>query len=213
MVNFASAYQRHRVEAHLHAVRQGPGEILRALISRFTKVRGTIPHISDASIISAFRHGVRDEKMLEKLATRDVDDVTTLLALANKCARAAEGRAWHTAPQVEVTKMGDSDVVTQGGSRKKKKSKNHDHKKPGSLFQLLPPPLGARASATSAHGPRVTAVIRAQCTPRAATEPPTAVRLSNSHGASASGASCPSRMARRPTTDQARMELTRKPWL
>jgi hypothetical protein len=130
VANFASAYQRHGVEAHLHAVRQEPGETLRAFISRFTKVRGTIPRISDASIISAFRQGVRDEKMLEKLATRDVDDVTALLALADKCARAAEGRAWHSAPQVEVTKTCDSDVVTQGGGRKKKKSKNHGHEKP-----------------------------------------------------------------------------------
>jgi hypothetical protein len=56
------------VEAHLHAVRQKPGETLWAFISRFTKVRGTIPRISDASIITAFRQGVRDEKMLEKLA-------------------------------------------------------------------------------------------------------------------------------------------------
>jgi hypothetical protein len=55
--NFASAYQRHGVEAHLHAVRQEPGETLRAFISRFTKVRGTIPRISDASIITAFRQG------------------------------------------------------------------------------------------------------------------------------------------------------------
>jgi hypothetical protein len=55
--NFASAYQRHGVEAHLHAVRQEPGETLRASISRFTKVRGTIPHISDASIITAFCKG------------------------------------------------------------------------------------------------------------------------------------------------------------
>jgi hypothetical protein len=130
MANFASAYQRHGVEAHLHAVRQEPGETLRTFISRFTKVGGTIPRISDASIIFAFRQGVRDEKMLEKLATRDVDDVTTLLALADKCARATEGRAWHSAPQVEVTKTGDLDVVTQGGSRKKKKSKNHGHEKP-----------------------------------------------------------------------------------
>jgi hypothetical protein len=53
--NFASAYQQHGVEAHLHAVRQEPGETLRAFISRFTKVRGTIPRISDASIITAFR--------------------------------------------------------------------------------------------------------------------------------------------------------------
>jgi hypothetical protein len=71
-VNFASAYQQHGVEAHLHAVRQEPGETLRAFISCFTKVWGTIPRISDASIITAFCQGVRDEKMLEKLATHDV---------------------------------------------------------------------------------------------------------------------------------------------
>jgi hypothetical protein len=55
IANFASAYQQHGVEAHLHAVRQEPGETLRAFISRYTRVRGTIPHISDASIITAFR--------------------------------------------------------------------------------------------------------------------------------------------------------------
>jgi hypothetical protein len=55
VVNFASAYQQHGVEAHLHAVRQEPRETLRKFISRFTKVRGTIPRISDASIIMAFR--------------------------------------------------------------------------------------------------------------------------------------------------------------
>jgi hypothetical protein len=35
VVNFASAYQQHGVEAHLHAVRQEPGETLRKFISRF----------------------------------------------------------------------------------------------------------------------------------------------------------------------------------
>jgi hypothetical protein len=97
VANFASAYQQHGVEAHLHAVRQEPGETLRKFISRFTKVRGTIPHISDASIITTFRQGVRDKKMLEKLATHDVETVPMLFTLADKCARAAEGRAWHSA--------------------------------------------------------------------------------------------------------------------
>jgi len=87
------------VEAHLHAVRQKPGETLRAFISHFTKVRGTIPRISDPSIITAFRQGVRDEKMLEKLVTHEVQSVTTLFSLADKCARATKGRAWHSAPQ------------------------------------------------------------------------------------------------------------------
>jgi hypothetical protein len=104
--NFASAYQQHGVEAHLHAVRQEPGETLQTFISRFTKVRGTIPRISDASIITAFRQGVCDEKMLEKLATHDVKIVSTLFALADKCARAAEGRAWHSAPLIGEAQTG-----------------------------------------------------------------------------------------------------------
>ena len=121
--NFVSAYQQHGVEAHLHAVRQKPGETLRAFISRFTKVRGTIPRISDASIITAFRQGVRDEKMLEKLATHEVESVTTLFSLADKCARAAEGRAWHSAPQDGDAKAGGPAATAQD-SGKKKKNKN-----------------------------------------------------------------------------------------
>jgi hypothetical protein len=110
------------VEAHLHVVRQESGETLRAFISRFTKVRGTIPRISDVSIITAFRQGVRDEKMLEKLATHDIETVTTLFTLADKCARAAEGRAWHSAPQTGVTQMGGSGVATQGGGRRRRRT-------------------------------------------------------------------------------------------
>jgi hypothetical protein len=124
--NFASAYQQHGVEAHLHVVRQEPGETLRAFIARFTKVCGTIPCVSDASIITAFRQGVRDEKMLEKLATHDMETITTLFALADKCVRAAEGHAWHPAPQTGVTQMGGSGAITQGGNKKKKKNRGHE---------------------------------------------------------------------------------------
>jgi hypothetical protein len=127
VANFTSAYQQHGVEAHLHAVRQEPEETLRKFISRFTKVRGTIPRISDASIITAFRQGVRDEKMLEKLATHDVETVPTLFALADKCARAAEGRALHSAPQTGAAQSGGSGAVPRDG--KKKKKKDHDYQK------------------------------------------------------------------------------------
>jgi hypothetical protein len=104
------------MEAHLHAVRQEPGETMRKFISRFTKVRGTIPRISDASIITAFRQGVRD-----------VETVPTLFALADKCARAAEGRAWHLAPQTGAAQSGGSGAVLWDG--KKKKKKDHDYQK------------------------------------------------------------------------------------
>jgi hypothetical protein len=100
-----------------------------------TKVRGTIPRIFDASIITAFRQGVRDEKMLEKLATHDVETVTTLFALADKCARATEGRAWHSAPQTGVTHTGGSGAVAQDG--KKKKKKNCGHERPPSAAPVI----------------------------------------------------------------------------
>jgi hypothetical protein len=144
VANFASAYQQHGVEAHLHAVRQEPGETLWKFISHFTKVRGTIPRISDASIITAFRQGVRDEKMLEKLATHDVEAVPTLFALADKCARAAEGRAWHSAPQTGAAQSGGSGAVPWDGKKKKKDS---DYQKPRSTALVV-------AAATGGQGDR-----------------------------------------------------------
>jgi hypothetical protein len=140
--NFASAYQQHGVEAHLHAMRQEPGETLRTFISRFTKVRGTIPPISDASIITAFRQGVRDEKMLEKLATHDVETVSTLFALADKCAKATKGRAWHSAPQTGAVQVGGSGAVPRDDKKKKKKSRGHE--RPQSTVLVVTAATGGR---------------------------------------------------------------------
>jgi hypothetical protein len=142
VANFASAYQQHGVEAHLHAMRQELGETLRKFISRFTKVRGTIPRISDASIITAFRQGVRDEKMLEKLATHDVETVPTLFALADKCARAAKGRAWHSAPQTVAAQSGGSGAVSR--DEKKKKKKDRDYQRPRSTALVVAATTGGQ---------------------------------------------------------------------
>jgi hypothetical protein len=209
IANFASAYQQHGVEAHLHAVRQEPGETLRAFISRFTKVRGTIPRISDASIITAFRQGVRDQKMLEKLATHDVETLTTLFALADKCARAAEGRAWHSAPQTGVAQIGGSGAVARDG---KKKKKNRDHEKPQSAAPIVATATGAGASATSAHGRRGVTTAHALCTPTVATTPQSVTRSSSSRSASANGASGLPRMAPHLVTGLARKGSTMARW-
>ena len=64
--------------------------------------------------------------MLEKLATHDVETISTLFTLANKCARAVEGRAWHSAPHVGVAQMGGSGAITQDGKKKKKKNRGHE---------------------------------------------------------------------------------------
>jgi hypothetical protein len=122
-------------------VRQEPGETLRTFISSFTKVRGTITRISDASIITAFRQGVRDKKMLEKLATHDVETVPTLFALADNCARAAEGHAWHSAPQTETTQTGGSGAATRDD---KKKKKGRGYKRPQSTALVIAATTGGQ---------------------------------------------------------------------
>jgi hypothetical protein len=91
--NFESAYARPGNETDLHAVRQRPRESLCSLIQRFSQVHNIIPHISNVSIVVAFCQGVRDEKILEKLATHDIQDVAELFSWADKYTRAADGRA------------------------------------------------------------------------------------------------------------------------
>jgi hypothetical protein len=67
--------------------------------------------------------------MLEKLATHDMETVPTLFALADKCARATKGRAWHSAPQTGAAQSGGLGAVPWDGNKKKKK-KNRGYEKP-----------------------------------------------------------------------------------
>jgi hypothetical protein len=96
MANFESAYARPGNNTNLHVTQQRPRESLHTFIQWFSQVHNTIPRISNASVVVAFHQGVRDEKMLEKLATHDVQDVSSLFDMADKCAKAVEGHAWHS---------------------------------------------------------------------------------------------------------------------
>jgi hypothetical protein len=191
-------------------VRQEPGETLQAFISRFTMVRGTIPRISDASIITAFHQGLRDEKMLEKLATHDVETVATLFALAVKCARAAEGRAWHSAPQTGVAQTGGSGAVSQDG--KKKKKKNRGSERPPSAAPVVTAATGAETSTTSAHGRTGVTAAHALYTAIVAIASRSVTRSSNSRSASANGASRPPMMVPLIVAGPARKGLTAARW-
>ena len=80
--------------------------------------------------------------MLEKLATHDVETVPTLFALADKCARAAEGRAWHSAPQTGAAQSGGSGAVPRDEKKKKKKDRNYQ--KPQSTALVVPAMTGGQ---------------------------------------------------------------------
>jgi hypothetical protein len=79
--------------------------------------------------------------MLEKLATHDVEIVSTLFALADKCARSAKGRAWHSAPQTGAAQTGGSGAVPRDG---KKKKKGRGHEKPQSTALVVAAATGGR---------------------------------------------------------------------
>jgi hypothetical protein len=100
--NIESAYTQPGKETDLHAIQQRPGESLCSFVQRFSQVHNTIPHISNDYVVVAFRQGVRDEKMLEKLATHNIQDVSALFSLTDKCAKAVEGRSWHSPVAQEV---------------------------------------------------------------------------------------------------------------
>jgi hypothetical protein len=103
-----------------------------SFIQWFSQVCNTIPYISNASIVVAFHQGVRDEKMLEKLAMHDIQDVAELFSLVDKCVRAAEGHAWHAQPTIEVGKGAkpEASAAAQGGGSKKKKKKDGSSNQP-----------------------------------------------------------------------------------
>ena len=104
-------------------MQQRKGESLRQYVQRFCHCRYTIPKISGESVCIAFRRGVRDEKMAEKLATREITSPKDLFALADKCAKAAEarGRQQGLPDLPEADGAGPSSSRKEGGGKKGKR--------------------------------------------------------------------------------------------
>jgi hypothetical protein len=146
--------------------------------------------------------------MLEKLATHDVETVTTLFALADKCARAAEGRAWHSSPQTGVAQTCGSGAV----ARDDKKKKNRGLERPPSAAPIVAAATGGRSERNKRpRSQRVTAA-HALCTPKVATAPRSVARSSSSRSALASGTSRLPRMAPRLVASLARKGTTAARW-
>jgi hypothetical protein len=101
--------------------------------------------------------------MLEKLATHDVETVPTLFALADKCARAAEGHAWHSAPKPGLPSRA-ARVPSPGTKRRKRRiAATRSRDPPPWSLQLRP---GAGATATNAHDRKGVIATRALYTQR-----------------------------------------------
>jgi hypothetical protein len=102
VTNFMPTYKHQASKNDLKAVRQYKGETLRQYIQRFSQMRNKIPRISNKEVISAFSMGISDIKMREKLSMNDeLTSVIRLFEIANRCAKAEEGRLFvHNLPEV-----------------------------------------------------------------------------------------------------------------
>src|SRR3954468_11025972 len=89
---FTGGHKPHGQESDLHLLAQKEGEPLCKYIQRFSQVQRNIPDVHPAVVISAFHQNVRNRRMREEMAMCKIRDVSELYALADRCARAEEGR-------------------------------------------------------------------------------------------------------------------------
>ena len=67
VANFNGTYERAHTYNDLRVIKQRSGETLRKYIQRFSQVRNKIPNIPDNMVITAFKEGITNHRMLEKL--------------------------------------------------------------------------------------------------------------------------------------------------
>ena len=84
-----------------------------------------IPDVHPAAVISAFHQNMRNRKMREELAMTKVKDVAELYVLADRCARAEEGRKYPGEDAGAETDSTDEDAATatKKGWRRNRKCK------------------------------------------------------------------------------------------
>ena len=122
---FTGGHQAHGQASDLHVIPQKGGESLRKYIQRFSRVQYNIPDVHPAAIISAFHQNVRNRKMREELAMNKVKDVAELYVLADRCARAEEGRKYPSEDAGVETYSSDEDTAAPAkkGRRRNRKRK------------------------------------------------------------------------------------------
>nr|AAR06355.1 putative polyprotein [Oryza sativa Japonica Group] len=127
-MNFQGTYPRPGEEADLHAVQRREDESLRLYIQRFCQVRNTIPCIPAHAVIYAFRGGVRHNRMLEKIASKEPQTTAELFQLADRVARKEEAWTWNSTGSGVAASAAPGSVARLGrrDRRRKKKSAHSD---------------------------------------------------------------------------------------
>nr|ABA94864.1 retrotransposon protein, putative, unclassified [Oryza sativa Japonica Group] len=127
-MNFQGTYPRLGEEADLHAVQRRDDESLRSYIQRFCQVRNTIPCIPAHAVIYAFRGGVRHNRMLEKIASKEPQTTAELFQLADRVARKEEAWTWNSSGSGVAASAAPGSAARTGrrDRRRKKRSAHSD---------------------------------------------------------------------------------------
>nr|ABA93826.2 retrotransposon protein, putative, unclassified [Oryza sativa Japonica Group] len=125
-MNFQGTYPRPGEEADLHAVQRRDDESLRSYIQRFCQVRNTIPCIPAHAVIYAFRGGVRHNRMLEKIASKEPQTTAELFQLADRMARKEEAWTWNSTGSGVAASAAPGSTARSGlRDRRRKKRSAH----------------------------------------------------------------------------------------
>src|SRR6266540_2026822 len=81
--NFQGTYTKPRVNWDLYQIDQKKNESLQEFIRWFIKKKNSIPGVSDAIIMAAFRKGVKDPDLLKKMSRKQLRTVKELFDMAD----------------------------------------------------------------------------------------------------------------------------------
>ena len=90
MNNFQGTFTKPGVEWDLSRIHQKKGESLQEFIQRFIKKKNSIPNVSNAAVMAAFRKGVKDLDLLKKMLRKQPRMVKELFDMADRYASQEE---------------------------------------------------------------------------------------------------------------------------
>ena len=88
--NYMATCTRLGTKHDLSRINQKPSELLRSYIRRFSKMRNSIPNITEAEVITAFIRGLHHHELRSKFNHKPPTGIGEMITIANQYADAEE---------------------------------------------------------------------------------------------------------------------------
>ena len=88
--NYMAMCTRPGTKHDLNRINQKPSELLRSYIRRFSKMRNSIPNITEVEVITAFIRGLHHRELRSKFNYKPPTSISEMITTANQYANAEE---------------------------------------------------------------------------------------------------------------------------